>query len=872
MNPRRRVREALVAVALLQTSIASAQHACDGLATMERVAADDRVFLDRLCRADAAYVERLRDDQAAEHAQLKQIVTQLVAWQGWEAALVAQLMPAEMFEGPTGSEGTFDPRCDVRTALRDSVLATQRSMAQQDPTQRFAMPLVLPDHCGSTQRQDRATSSLAVIAPAEFEVRVLAAGERPRRLAVSQWRGEPVIVAARGLFHTRLPFNRPYVAIARARPETGAAPGLPTVFTGVALGDRTHHADEAQAMCVGFQIKVEPAVPVQATQDVPVVAQVEPAVSVLLDGTPIDLAQNGGRISGTIWVPVTSTSSATHALSVLRSDGGEPIMLADRPLNLEPARSHGCEEVRLDLTHKSDKSGKKGIGVLQIDAERCVEAGVDSAKLHDYIASFLLASKFKMIDLRAWSYTTRFFSDFRQTLDTLGGKPVGAERGQFDVVANAGTASAELTRQGFDSLMWLELRCTRNEENRWDYSFLAKRLDLSALAQRGRDPLAGVDLDGLLKTEIELARSRDALGPAIELGLARLLDLPAATFLPQPSELHFASAISTEVEVHVPKPPRDEQPKPLTVRLAGRGVPSEQDCARLGDQRALRRERDRALEATQGWTELGRYQLRPGVADQRWPMAFSPKAPVPTLLKLSLSDPDDHLLATSFRCVDLGRSSMRVWTSFVVAWSTEHEDARVEDVRTIVGLVGVERSILTWFGWSLGLGVAQTERRGLTPSDWESVNSVVVTDGATGFERGRLPYEMSSWGMLLHVGVVASASLCEFGNLFSSCSVPALRGLLLSARLLLIGGIYRTNQDSSDSRLMAPEAHDRAHADLALLLQPGLVYHASRLVAFDARVAVGVPRLINQFCGPGTGGDCYVPLMLGGSLGVSWEL
>src|SRR5690606_7713894 len=81
----------------------------------------------------------------------------------------------------------------------------------------------------------------------------------------------------------------------------------------------------------------------------------------------------------------------------------------------------------------------------------------------------------------------------------------------------------------------------------------ARVVNLKRLAERKRDSLTGVDLDGIVDDDIELILERDELRIGIETTLGRLLERPSIGLRSMPRRQNFVDRLAGNTVVYVPE-------------------------------------------------------------------------------------------------------------------------------------------------------------------------------------------------------------------------------------------------------------------------------------------------------------------------------
>jgi hypothetical protein len=185
--------------------------------------------------------------------------------------------------------------------------------------------------------------------------------------------------------------------------------------------------------------------------------------------------------------------------------------------------AYSCVKLRYDLSRVNSAAMT---GLLSVrSSPGCLEAGIDVARVRRHTNAYLTASGAKPQDIESWGESITGLATLQDNIARLGGDAIGAPTGRLDTWVEFGSAAAELKRQGFKALVWLELYCSRRDAG-WDYTFVARQIDLGKLLNQARNLVTGIDLEGVVASEIEVVSDRRQLAKGIEAPLARLRDIP----------------------------------------------------------------------------------------------------------------------------------------------------------------------------------------------------------------------------------------------------------------------------------------------------------------------------------------------------------
>jgi hypothetical protein len=864
------LRGLLVALVVLTSSgIAYASDRCAAASLLENLPSEDRDFLRNVCRFSDAQASAWRAQNPAEFAKLMRISARLLGGPEWPVTTLFQLLPDGVFESVQFDVACSDDGSALKQALNDALQQRREEQAKREPTDRQPPILLLPESCNVSRKEGEAVRSsdepgqvtVPMLVPDGVVARVLVGGRTPTvwtlgpselTVAPPKKGAKAIPVPRLDLRFARIPYGTPFAVSFQApsKPLNGddAVP-LPLVVHAAAFGSRLLLAEATAAGCVDIEVKSN-----------------DP-LSFFVDGAQVVVDRNQRLYSSILWVP-TDATPREHRVSVTSLDAqGGAHVVATQPVLFDPTRARQCVNVRYDLTTRDQQ---RTIGLLDVDADPCVDAGIDSPKLRAYVSAFLEQSGKRVSDLRSFSSAADYFLSFRRALDALGGAAVGADRGRLDSVQNLATGAQELVRQGFAALLVTRLHCTRRQSG-WDYAFVAQTIDLAALGQRERDPISGIDLDGVVRTEIELITSRSELGPHIERTLAQLFAVPALVLEDLPPSWPFQLPITARLDAQIPD---DRSGTKYVVALNVHqlsGYEANQICPVVDDIRTLRARRDFSqLEALRDWHAA---PARPLAADgriHRFELDVEPKAPRPLLLRASLNQltrAGVNVLGLSYQCVDTSRRSYELFAE-VAAWAPvgAGSPARKESSISAAALIGIEHQPRRWpFTYGVGLGYSMTIRNGNAPSTWDGLDQ-----GAAFGLDGTARYRVVDHGIYLAALGQFRASLCEISG-GHWCRVAS-RSLLLTGRVLLLEGLHLVDKSDVSSSFSAFRGNDSdVGFNVGAFLEPGLSVQIKSSLIIDARFLFGSNRLFD-FRRSVADADVYQRALWGVSIGETWEL
>jgi len=862
----------------------------DAVAALEDLAVEDRVFLTGFCRFDDAQIKRWREGASNEKQRLYRLVRRLASRSEWEVRVLLQVLKPALFD----ERVAYAWQCRKTKDLRSHVERVLEARTRYSGQVASGAPLVissesvLPEDCivglkpteaaGEELAVTPETVPLILMAPPGMRVRLLLVDEKPSFQVLEESRAfipakskpgvaknggppaaaqplpEPAEPARNfGLYVALVKHGAEYVLVLdREQKDRASASNYPLVFRGTASGMARAEPNEVlRSGCLDVQTKSDD------------------RLKFLVDGVEIEADRVDRLQTMTVWIPSEQTQSQ-HRLTIL--DEREPEPLLNRTIIIDRSRVDPCTELKFDLTtRKLDDT----VGLLQVDADACVDAGIDTPKLHSYVTSFLVDSAhLRVRDLPSWALAAQYVGDLRRSLGELGGSAVGAERGHLDTIRNFGSGAEELLRQGFSSLLIASLRCSKKGASGWDYSFIARRIDIKALRQSVRDPIIGIeDLEKVERTGIELVTNPNQLGPSIDLALGQLVQVPVLLLGSLPEQQSFPPAIHADVEVYAPAAPNG-QPRNLAVAMAARtlsGAEAAELCPRVSDMRRLRARRDMSDFDAGIWRGgTAESVLLDGVKRRHVALEFQPVQAATLLVRASLNESEaPHApLAVGYSCIDVSRSGAGMWAE-IGGWFPLGADApgRTEESATFTAMLGIDwQQRLGWLDLGGGVGYSHTVRTGRAPSTWSGLNS---DDFAPD---GSLAYTVRENAAYLLFQTQVRGTLCQ--PWWPSICTSATRRTMLTGRLLAMPGLHLISLEGVNPSLteFTGGVTHKSLIDVGLIFQPGFAVQFSRTTTFNGRLSFGTNRLVDLVSRSPARAEVDGRLLWGASMGLSWDL
>jgi hypothetical protein len=832
----------------------------------EALSAEDRRFLQLLCAHG--------DDKSPEwfaafrkEGRFERLVTRLSSRDEWEIRVLFNLLPLRLFE-----PSHHDVACRGRQTLAELVRRAGGSASEQLSPAAYASAIqsALRQNCsvrpapptgsargGATRANTAGRVPLFVVAPPQMQVRVLSLDgdlsfEVLPRATIPTLESPNIAVYA-----TLVRYRARYLVAIEpmANEPTSLGSAVPsesldrTILRGNAFRSvESVSTDSLKLSCMDLRVKADG------------------DLRVLLDGVQIDMERDG-RLYRAVREMV-SENRDQHRLTIFL--GAEASSVVNRAVSLESAPDDDdlCQELSFDLTTSVQDDT---VGLLDVDAEACIEAGIDTPRLLSYVKSYMEVAGRRVKDLRSWSVAAQYLADLRKTLRELGGNAVGADRGRLDSMRSLGTGAEELLRQGFSSLLLTDLRCSRRSLEGWDYSFMARHIDLKKLREQSRDPISGIDMDDIEQTSIELVNDRAELGPRIDGVLGKLLRVPTLVVAPLPSSQPYVERIRAVAEVYLPEQ-ATKQGEEYVVSLAARRLSSEeaQDvCPRIADMHRLRVRRDFSNLDRGTWRQGPKQSFEVHDRVAHVALEMEPDSSSTVLVRTSLGDAagGKRAVASSYTCVDLSRDGAELWSE-IGGWFPlgSTTPARTEESRAFNAAIGVDwQQPSGWLSIGSGIGFSYTTRSGSAPSSWAGL-------GQAKFDAdGTLPYTIRENAVYILLHAQARGSICQawWPEICSS----ATRRTMLTARLMALPGIHIVSLEDVDQALteFTQGATVNTVVDLGLLLQPGFAVQFSETMTFNGRLSFGTHRLFDFLSRSAGEADVYRRAIWGTSIGVAWD-
>jgi hypothetical protein len=816
---------------------------CDAVHGLEILTVEDRDFVRALCQFSDSAAETWKERAPAEYERLSKLAARILPRSRWEQLVFAQAIPEEVYS-PANKPGRVPPgkcaaqwadRIDVflqkafdgkEKALTGSALGAFRWPSDGDCEPTFAKLEAEPSGSANGDAEPSTPYvTVALIAPANTKVRAVTTASDGafsvvRPLSIPS----EALNRQRQVFALQIPFGSRYLLLARGSAAEGDRTSFPIAFDGAAIGPIVHLLEEVAFVPVDVQV----------ASDTP--------LRLFIDGVPVkaDRAPNGvhsaylqlpidpyERVAGqpqhniTAVVPAANHVLLNHSFDVQRGE---------------------VKSLTFDLTTNRRRDM---IGLFSVQALHCESAGVDPTRVQARVLDYLKAQGKPASDLSAWANVLGFVSDLKQVVSTLNGTPVGADRGRLNSSNNLATGAAEILRQGFGTLLSVDLNCSRHTTNRWDYAVSVRRFDLEAISHAARDPIRGINVDDIQTTEVEIIDERELLSSALASALARVYDIPFIGLPKYVAVQPFFEPVSLDVEVSTPLDSTSRYHAVLTM-LALRDADARAQCGTLEDAHTLRaRAHSDELERLAGdWIPGDTVRVAAGEVRRRVQLTAEPTTPTIFLVRAALMPERSDVapLSVDYRCVDTGFQPVDMWVDLEGRFQATSPRGRIENSRAIAVSIGIDwRRARGLLALGAGIGYAHTVRDGQAPGSWSDVRDV-------NFDlAGRHAYEVLEHSVFLLVRGELRTTICGL-TLTSLCN-DVTRRIETSLRVLVTPGLHVISNDLNPALRDFRRNSPNIVPDVGAFVQLGLGTRAETLGA-ALRLGVGTDRLVDYVRDP----------------------
>jgi hypothetical protein len=773
----------------------------------------ERSRLFAICRAHKANeYSAERAWQALPERERTWLVRRMAAWH-LGASVLAQTLPASMWQVQQAKQPASWIESTLKTYLIDhspgsidetGIVAGALAKGEWQHVADLYAPSVF------TSSATTANSILFVMfGDANDDIRIVAGGPTP-----TFWRAEkvPKPVQGRTVYLALVPRGAPLsIAIERDGQhwhlgDVAANTGLETV----------RWVGEEQSACI------EVAIAMESTS------------TVYVDGRALGCEEDLSDPNAPVHrFRAQLSPDGRHELSVIGSrdeTGPRDVVLARTTFSLATDPVGECRPMRFDLRQRGFKDA---VALLGVEAgATCLAAGVDRARVRQAMGDELTRLGRQVKDIETWTETAEGLNALKNAMRAIGGEAIGGDRGRLDALKAVGDGAAELQRQGFGSVLSASLECSRRDDrDRWEYSLVARRLNLDNLVTAARDTVTGIDLDDVVNSQLELATERGRLRVTLNKVLADLFGASWLHFDDLAHRTSFLNAVVIPVEaglaMNEPPPTAVISTRPMTEAEASRL------CRRIELHGELGRADLRDL-AKDGW--YSRYEAKAPMASGQWSLATSISAVKPGthLVHAALLAPDQRVLAEDYACVESLYRPPAVWLDLGFALPFDRVDEVGAELSGFNALASAGPADSSFEAW---LGYMRTRRSASAPPSWDDVNFGIRYDA-----RGRLPYSVASDWILLGGAWRGDLPFCNDFVRFTCVAVARRFGLV--ARAGVYGSVRFVDFSDLPSGLRNGRGAD-PRVDLGLGLHVGLRYALSDDVSLRILAQFNFPYLID---------------------------
>jgi hypothetical protein len=435
---------------------------------------------------------------------------------------------------------------------------------------------------------------------------------------------------------------------------------------------------------------------------------------------------DGHRVDATVLEVDESADTegwTDHELTVLRRSGKGFSVLARSTIPRATLRAAtGCHTVRYDFT---PHDAAKDIAIARVKASAsCQAVGLDDDDVRQYAEAVIKRTGIQLKDPKLLEEATGRIVDLQRELSE---NAVGASRGRMESTQALVEAAAEFGRQGFHSLLMVELSCPGRVGAPARYAVRAYRADLQKLL-RPRDPATGLDLRDVWKSESSSIRPDELLTSAFVGAIMPLLGLPYVRFEESRNERILQEFIQERISIYVPPemlPPRRHAN--WRIRLeAQRLIPAKEYMCDPQSRASVphsifaasfdRHDKEVMDESAVVLAGAG--------SELRW-VPWNPRASGMHLLRITLentADPNVRGAKEAFSCVNVVENPNHVWLDLTYArgiLTHPAADARAGSLGYGLLMGGLSRQVSQGFVFGAGLGYANAVHSASAPPSWE---------------------------------------------------------------------------------------------------------------------------------------------------------
>gem|GEM_PF-4345927 len=909
---------------------------CELLDSLPSVPQTDRGFLGGLCRLGQEGEDRVETWAAAhpdEQQRLMELVRTLVEADRLNASALAVALPGNAFT-KVKHNLNCDPKTLDKTLMRITTAIEDSRERADDPKARrpyansgnLGCDEILPVATESESRPKSTEGGLVawtMLAPPKAKVRLLLGGRRGGAFLVEEAQAQkkdyPKSSTGFAPYTAMLPYGVPYVAVVDyiAVPNDGSdvEPEDPAfVLQGVIGQDGGIRIGLPQmAVCADVRVASEKTLRVFLDgAEVDLRPLVEGDLSIGLDGTKGSYGANVKRLGRTLWIPESPESKQVnereHRLVILEEQpGGEHVIRATRDLVFQENQSE-CLSVQYDL---SREQLEKSIGLGQVGIGECAAAGIDEHKVRFAVMEFLRRAKLGVADIAQDTKANQLLTSLNHSSEELGESSTppwarrrerrfgyGADRGELDTRRLLAGYSEELVRQGFSSILDVDLHCSRHG-NEWDYSFQARRINLQNLADQNADPLLGKDLSGVVKAEIEFILERDELALGVNGALSRLFTKPGIGLKPMAENQEFVSKLKGEVVVQIPPAAKEQYYVDLSyVPISEETAVSR--CADVSKRQELRAKSGDLIDQKGAWILGPIFAAKSTTGEQTLLLHLQPVRPAFALVRARLlraTGPTDKYVSgrtfasegkfdtvrEDYRCTNMSPAWVEGWATLDGWLDLSPSEDREETMTGVFGSIGIDWNqdgcshVPTTWKWKFpciklgfGLGYGYTERKGSLLPVWDG-----LSDPDVDFDQsGKSPYIIREHAILAVADINMRGTFCEATGWFTrgkTCTQAGRRFLLMAQVRLLPGfHIADLSDPSLDGLTLFRGDKTQLLADVGLLMGLGAGIELRQGLRVLATYSFGWKRLGDYARDPSTA-STYQQFITSPNLGVAWD-
>ena len=569
-------------------------------------------------------------------------------------------------------------------------------------------------------------------------------------------------------------------------------------------------------------------------------------------------------------------------VTIIEVRGEKVTRLASSNLSWEELKPNGCQSVPFDLRPPT------AVALVRVEVSKpCFELGVDPGDVQARVETLVSETGFEVRAVQRWADTMQLFASQLSRL-SQGQDESQTRRGNLDAGHLSRVGAGEFVRQGFRSLLTVELGCQPHRQGDSRFSFRVYLLDLLQFLAQSNTTTP--DVGHAVRSEIEPVLGQDQLDSGIVAALSRLFGVPYVRLSSAGVIQNLRGYVGETVRVYLPKPPAAADSRSggyasREVRLWAQRLDGSQEYLCPSDSflgSPMAKDWWRATQHSSA-DETERFSIPYGV-QAVVPVSWDPSRPGTYLIRVELVQPDGKAAqgeTVTFGCTRIVDFSNRYWidtsyqsgSAFAPGTSGANRAGSFGYGRLLAGMSHGGGAHST-FAVGVAVGYSNAVHTADAPPSWEfearaPLSNVYGYDG-----RARLDWTRQS----LLLGPTFDIRWRTPACLPLKACPELLRSVDLYFRFmpaLDLGVFDSSNVDPSLRRFLS--AKDGLDLDVSAYIEAGLWMHLHSAFAMYLMVGASWLGLDDYLLGgrnqdqaqAAINYDSY--LTLGGTLGIAWS-